>query len=113
MSICIPDLIKKAEVYYKKRTAVDELIGVANILGADAVRTAHKSRSSHLGSCLSMGDILACLYWNVLRIDPEHPDWQERDRFILSKGHGSAIVYVALSERGFCACDAISGKPDG
>jgi transketolase len=61
----------------------------------------HRARASHLGSCLSMADIVACLYWNTLRIDPERPDWQERDRFILSKGHGAAIIYAALAERGF------------
>src|ERR1039458_989052 len=80
---------------------IDELAHVANILRADAVRMAHRARASHLGSCLSMADILACLYWNTLRIDPERPDWQERDRFILSKGHGVAILYAALAERGF------------
>jgi transketolase len=61
----------------------------------------HKSRASHLGSSLSMADILACLYWQVMKIDPENPKWPERDRFILSKGHGAAILYAALAERGY------------
>jgi len=61
----------------------------------------HRSRASHLGSCLSMADIVACLYWNTLKVDPQRPDWQLRDRFILSKGHGAAIIYAALAERGF------------
>ena len=81
--------------------SIDELAHIANILRADAVRMVHRSRASHLGSCLSMADIVACLYWNTLRIDPKRPDWQERDRFILSKGHGAAILYAALAERGF------------
>jgi len=48
-----------------------------------------------------MADILACLYWRVLRIRPEEPGWEDRDRFILSKGHAAAILYAALGERGF------------
>ena len=48
-----------------------------------------------------MADLIACLYWNTLRIDPAHPTWPERDRFLLSKGHGAAILYAALAERGF------------
>jgi transketolase len=80
---------------------VERLSAFAQTLRAHAVRMVHRSRASHLGSCLSMADILACLYWNTLRIDPEHPNWQDRDRFILSKGHGAAIIYAALAERGF------------
>jgi transketolase len=61
----------------------------------------HRSRASHLGSCLSMADILASLYGDTLRTRSSEPDWPERDRFILSKGHGAAILYAALAERGF------------
>ena len=78
-----------------------KLIAVARTLRAHAVRMVHRSNASHLGSCLSMADILACLYWQTLRIDPAHPAWEERDRFLLSKGHGAAILYAALAERGF------------
>src|ERR1035438_4852674 len=85
----------------------DELRNVASRLRASAVRMVHRSRASHLGSCLSMADIVACLYWNTLRIDPEHPNWPERDRFILSKGHGAAIIYAALAERGFFPVDEL------
>ena len=73
----------------------------ARTLRLDAVRMVHHAKASHLGSCLSMADLLACLYWNTLRIDPHQPDWPERDRFILSKGHGAAIFYATLAERGF------------
>jgi transketolase len=48
-----------------------------------------------------MADIVACLYWSTLKVDPRQPDWPQRDRFILSKGHGAAIIYAALAERGF------------
>ena len=57
--------------------------------------------SSHIGSCLSIADILAVLYGKVLKIDPNNPDHPLRDRFILSKGHAGAAVYATLAETGF------------
>ena len=80
---------------------LDDLRRRAQILRAHAVKMVHRARASHLGSCLSMADILACLYWRVLRIDPADPGWPERDRLILSKGHAAAILYATLAERGF------------
>ncbi|MFC2001732.1 transketolase [Chloroflexota bacterium] len=61
----------------------------------------HRARSSHLGGVLSATDLVSVLYNGVLRKDPTHPDWPDRDRFILSKGHAVAAVYVALAETGF------------
>ena len=61
----------------------------------------HRAGSSHVGTSLSMADILAVLYGRVLRIEPANPSWPDRDRFILSKGHGAAAVYAVLAERGF------------
>jgi transketolase len=65
------------------------------------VRMCSRGGSSHVGSGLSIADIIAVLYGEVLRIDPRRPDWPERDRFILSKGHAGACVYAALAECGF------------
>jgi transketolase len=65
------------------------------------VRMCNLGGSSHVGSALSMADIIAVLYGGVLRVDPLKPDWPERDRFILSKGHAGACVYAALAEREF------------
>jgi transketolase len=66
-----------------------------------ALRMVHRVKASHLGSCLSMADLVACLYWGTLNIDPLNPEWENRDRFILSKGHAAALLYAALAERGF------------
>ena len=65
------------------------------------VRMCGAGGSSHVGSGLSMADIVAVLYGEVLRVDPCDPAWPGRDRFILSKGHAGACVYAALAERGF------------
>ena len=61
----------------------------------------NRANASHIGSCLSVADILAVLYGKILRFDPARPEWGERDRFILSKGHGCAALYAALAETGF------------
>src|SRR5712691_8861194 len=65
----------------------------------------HRAKSSHIGTCYSMTELLAVLYARVLRVDPQNPDWPERDRFILSKGHGAAALYAVLAERGFFPLD--------
>src|ERR1700722_18221097 len=73
----------------------------ANRIRRRALRMIHTAKSSHAGSVLSTVDLLAVLYGKTLRMDPSRPDWSERDRFILSKGHACAGLYVALAERGF------------
>ncbi len=78
-----------------------ELKELGKKLRAHALRMVAAAKSSHIGTCLSMADLLAVLYGEVLRVDPKDPAWSARDRFILSKGHGAAIVYAALAERGF------------
>lgn len=87
--------------FYSMSLSAGDLAAIAQKLRAEAVKMVYRSRASHLGSCLSMADILACLYWQVLKINPAYPDWNERDRFILSKGHGAAILYASLAFRGF------------
>ena len=57
--------------------------------------------SSHVGGELSVVEILATLFFHTLRLDPKNPDWPGRDRFLLSKGHASAAMYVAMAWRGF------------
>lgn len=74
---------------------------LARKLRRHALRMTHRARASHIGSCLSIADILAVLYGAVLRVDAKRPDWPERDRLIISKGHAAAIVYAALAESGF------------
>ena len=71
------------------------------------VRMANSGRGSHIGSSLSIADILAVLYINILNIDPKNPLMKNRDRFILSKGHAGAAVYSALAELGFFSVDKL------
>lgn len=72
---------------------------------ASVLRMSHAARGSHVGSSLSMADLLAVLYGGILRVDPTRPTWPDRDRFLLSKGHGAAAIYAALAGRGFFGQD--------
>lgn len=65
------------------------------------LRMTSVGRSSHVASGLSSADILAVLYAEVMQVDPHRPDWPDRDRFVMSKGHAGAAVYAVLAECGF------------
>lgn len=78
---------------------------LALAINRHVLRMTHRARASHVGCCLSMTDILAVLYGGVLRVDPARPDWPDRDRLIVSKGHAAAAVYAVLAERGFFPVD--------
>ena len=66
-----------------------------------ALEMVTRARASHIGSALSIADIVAVLYGRTLRVDPATPNHPDRDRFILSKGHACVAVYAALAETGF------------
>ncbi len=74
---------------------------LATRIRSHCLRMTHRGQSGHLGSILSMGDLLAVLYTSILRVDPQNPEWLQRDRFVLSKEHGGAAVYAVLAEQGF------------
>lgn len=66
-----------------------------------SLRMVHAAKASHIGSCLSMADILAMLYGGVMRYDAKNPGWLERDMLLLSKGHACTIMYAVLAEVGY------------
>ena len=74
---------------------------LAQVIRADALRLTAAANASHVGSCLSIADILAVLYSGILRIRADAPSWPGRDRLIVSKGHAAAIVYAVLARVGF------------
>jgi len=71
------------------------------------IRLGVQSGSTHFGGSLSIVDILVVLYFHVMRIDPSRPQWEERDRFILSKGHGATSYCPTLATAGFFPDDAM------
>ena len=80
---------------------IARLVEVARQIRLAIVRTVNHARAGHLGGPLSAADLLAALYFHVLRIHPDEPAWPDRDRFILSKGHSSVGLYAALALRGY------------
>ncbi|MGI8844050.1 MAG: transketolase [Gemmatimonadaceae bacterium] len=81
---------------------IPDLETIARRLRRHAIRMIAAAASGHPGGSLSSAEIVTALYFGgVLAHDPEHPEWPDRDRFILSKGHGVPILYAALAERGY------------
>lgn len=73
----------------------------ARELRRDVVTMIHRAGDGHPGAALSAADIVATLYFGVLRVDPARPGWPDRDRFVLSKGHACPVLYAALARRGY------------
>jgi transketolase len=84
-----------------RQPSIAELERYATVLRINCVRMLAVAKSGHLDSSLSAADIVAALYYRVLRHDPKNPKWPERDRFVLSKGHAAPIQYAALAEHGY------------
>jgi len=87
---------------------MEELLEISWRLSRQIIEITTRAGSGHPSSSLSAIDILTALYFGgVLRYDPERPEWAERDRFILSKGHGVPALYAVLSEAGFFSPDLL------
>jgi len=79
----------------------ERLAELADELRGMVIETLCHARAGHPGGSLSAAEILAALFFSVMRIDPRRPDWEARDRFILSKGHAAPVYYAALARRGY------------
>lgn len=80
---------------------VQELEKKARRIREDIVDEVYSAKSGHPGGSLSVADILTVLYFREMNINPEEPNWEDRDRFVLSKGHCSPALYACLANRGF------------
>ncbi len=83
------------------RSDTPDMPQLANRIRQHVIHMTNSAKSSHVGTSFSMADLLAVLYSGILRITPETVDSPDRDRFLLSKGHGCAGLYAVLAERGF------------
>ncbi len=86
-----------------------ELQKIADQLRLDVVKMVHDAKDGHPGPALSIADIVATLYFKELNIDPQNPYWEDRDRFILSKGHACTVLYAALARRGYFPAAEFAG----
>ncbi|MDA7774801.1 transketolase [Pseudomonadales bacterium] len=85
----------------------DSTVKLSQRLRRHVIDMAQTGGGSHVGSALSIADIIAVLYGDFLRFDISNPDWEERDRFLLSKGHAGSCVYAALAEIGFFSLNTL------
>lgn len=86
--------------HYPEKT-VKELASKAQSFRIQVLKMVYNSQSGHLGGALSCAEIITCLYFQHMKVDPSRPDWPERDRLLFSKGHACAMLYTALANKGF------------
>lgn len=85
-----------------------DLKNIARTLRRDILEMTATVKSGHATSSLSAVELITALYFRSMKLDPSRPDWPERDRFLLSKGHATPVLYAAMAERGFFPKDELS-----
>jgi len=90
-----------------KNISIAELKEKAIEMRKTALTMIHKAQSGHPGGSLSAADLMTALYFKEMNIDPSNPNWEDRDRFVLSKGHVCPIQYSALALKGFVPYETI------
>lgn len=80
---------------------LNELREISQTLRQSIIHELVTAGSGHAAGCLGFADVMAVLYFHVMRIDPKNPDWQDRDIFVMSNGHYAPLLYATLAERGF------------
>ena len=91
-----------------KPLSIDEMTAIAKKLRRHIISMIGKAGSGHPGGSLSAVEIVTALYFNLLRHNPADPNWPDRDRFILSKGHAAPLLYAALAECGYFPVDELA-----
>jgi transketolase len=104
------------------KDAKTKLEKIAVQIRRNVLRLMKAGRMGHIGGALSAVDILTALYFKVMRVDPQNPNWPQRDRFVLSAGHKCLALYATLAEKGFfnhaildtygALCSRLGGHPD-
>ena len=82
-----------------------ELSSMSKQVRRDIINMTANAGSGHPGGSLSAADLMTCLFFNHMHVDPKHPDDPNRDRFVLSKGHAAPCYYAVLAEMGFISRD--------
>ncbi len=97
------------------KAKIKELRLIAQDLRLIGLRMVENSRSGHIGGAFSLSEILAVLYFDKMNIKPDNPQWEDRDRLVMSKGHATVALYATLAHRGFFPEEDLKGfrKIDG
>ena len=90
-----------------EKKSLEELQALAKEIRRNIVKMIGAAGSGHPGGSLSAVEIVVTLYYDVMRHDPQNPDWPDRDRFILSKGHACPVLYATLAELGYTPKDEL------
>jgi transketolase len=88
-------------MHYHPESLVRDISAKAALFRIHVLKMIYSVQTGHLGGAFSCAEIVSSLYFHHLRLDPAHPDWPDRDRFLFSKGHACAMLYAALAHRGF------------
>lgn len=90
------------------QSKINELKNIATKIRIGAINAVHAAKSGHPGGSLSIADLLAYLYFVEMKVDPKDPKWEQRDRFVLSKGHTAPALYSTLAQKGFFPVDDLT-----
>ena len=90
-----------------KAMSLEQLQAIAKCVRREIVEMIGEAKSGHPGGSLSAVEILVTLYFDVMRHDPAHPEWPQRDRFLLSKGHAAPVLYAVMAEAGYTPKDQL------
>jgi transketolase len=95
-------------MHYHSEELVRDLSAKAQAFRIQVLDMVYNAQTGHLGGALSIAEVLTCLYFHHLSIDPARPDWPERDRLLFSKGHACAMLYTVMAHRGFFPVEELS-----
>lgn len=97
-----------SQVKGTKITDISHLESIARNIRIKIVRMLHQAGSGHTGGSLSAVDVAVAIYFSKMRFDPQNPSWEERDRFILSKGHAAPLQYAIMAEAGYFPSETLN-----
>jgi len=100
---------RKDEIDMVLKGNIGQLEEIARLIRIDIVTMIHKAGDGHPGPALSATDLITALYFHIMNVNPKNPGWEDRDRFILSKGHGCPALYAALARKGYFSRSELVG----
>jgi len=92
-----------------ERASIEQMKKIAKELRMDILKMLTEAKSGHTGGSLSVVELILCVYMHKLKHDPERPGWKDRDRFVLSKGHGCPALYAVLAHFGYFPKEQLMG----
>ena len=94
-------------MHYHDEAGIRDLSRKAQEFRLQVLDMVHDGHTGHIGGAFSIAEVLTCLMFHHMRLDPQQPDWPERDRLLFSKGHACAMLYTAMAHRGFFPTDEL------